>query len=572
MAGKANLFDDLVPAKEVPGAGKHVGPIGDLPEHENIFDDLVPAKTKQAPKDRYVPMGFGGVLTEKGYQPGMQEVGEIAVGAAKNLPGSAAKFAHDFAQVIVHPIDTATTLVELGNGIIQQFIPGEHPDEKKAKAVGEFFVKRYGSIKGIKNTMKTDPVGFAADVSTIAMPLGLIARAPVALGRTSRITNVAEKTGRGIEAAGRAIDPVMLTAKGVKAAAPVAGKVLSEFLGLTSGVGGKAIDLAWKSGKRGGAASAKFLEHLRDKGNVRTLIDEAFSAMDAMRTKRRNDYVAGMAGVKADNTVLNFRSIDDAIRDVQEIGHFKGQNINPKAGAAWEEILEAIGNWKQLDPSEFHTAAGLDALKQKVGNIAKGYDYGTPGRVVVDAVYHKIKDVINEQAPIYAEIMQKYEQASKELDDISRTLSANPKASVDTMLRKLQSTMRDNVNTTYGRRMELAEQLEKAGGKTLLPGLAGEQLATWTPRGLQRTMASGTALAGAGGMVPGAAAALPGIANPWWLAAVPAQMPRVIGEAAHLAGRGASAGSRALEMLGPTRSRAAALALYNAGRAKNQGN
>lgn len=51
--------------------------------------------------------------------------------------------------------------------------------------------------------------------------------------------------------------------------------------------------------------------------------------------------------------------------------------------------------------------------------------------------------------------MKNYENASNLIREIEKTLSLNPKASIDTALRKLQSVMRDNVNTNYGKRGDL---------------------------------------------------------------------------------------------------------------------
>jgi hypothetical protein len=52
-------------------------------------------------------------------------------------------------------------------------------------------------------------------------------------------------------------------------------------------------------------------------------------------------------------------------------------------------------------------------------------------------------------------------------------------------MRKLQSLMRNNANTNYGNRLDLAGRLEASGGREIMPALAGQALNTWTPRGLQ---------------------------------------------------------------------------------------
>ena len=94
-------------------------------------------------------------------------------------------------------------------------------------------------------------------------------------------------------------------------------------------------------------------------------------------------------------------------------------------------------------------------------------------------------------------------------------------------MRKLQSLMRNNVQTNYGNRLNLATALENQGGVELMPALSGQALNSWTPR----------SLAAQGG---GLATALMSMSNPATLAALPLQSPRLVGSLAYGAGRLAS--------------------------------
>ncbi len=87
--------------------------------------------------------------------------------------------------------------------------------------------------------------------------------------------------------------------------------------------------------------------------------------------------------------------------------------------------------------------------------------------------------------------MKGYEEASNQIKEIERTLSLNPNATIDTSLRKLQSVLRDNVNTSYGRRGELAEYLMNVGAPNLMERLAGQSLKSPFARGLGRLIAQG---------------------------------------------------------------------------------
>ena len=119
--------------------------------------------------------------------------------------------------------------------------------------------------------------------------------------------------------------------------------------------------------------------------------------------------------------------------------------------------------------------------------------------------------------------MKAYETASETIKELERTLSLNKNASIDTSLRKLQSILRNNAYTNYGRRQVLAEMLVDAGATSLMERLAGQTLNTLKPRGLESAVAGGIA---AGGII-----------EPNILYALPFKSPRIMGEVAHKIGQ-----------------------------------
>ena len=334
--------------------------------------------------------------------------------------------------------------------------------------------------------------------------------------------------------AGRTLNPVdaaALVAKG-------AGKGTAALVGeLGTGTGARSLETAAQAGYEGGEAGKAFRENLRGNEPMETTVDAAKAALQKLRTERSAAYKSGMAGVVSDPAVLDFDKIDQAHRNVVNVKNFKGQNLSPETADIRAKLGTAIEDWRALPPDEFHTAEGMDALKQKIGDIRDATDYGTPSRRVADEIYNGVRGTIVEQAPQYAKVMKGYEEATKQIKEIERTLSLNPNATVDTSLRKLQSVLRDNVNTSYGRRGELAEYLMNAGAPNLMERLAGQSLKAPFARGLGRLIAQG--------IVHGTAA-LAGHAalGPLGLVTAPAQLatmsPRLMGEAAHLAGRAAS--------------------------------
>lgn len=310
------------------------------------------------------------------------------------------------------------------------------------------------------------------------------------------------------------------------------GSGLSEVLGVTTGAGGEAIRQAGRAGMEGGKRAEQFTENMRGRAEMADALDAAKANLQAMREAKSAEYRAGMVDIRGDKQVLDFADIDKAINDAAGVTQYKGQVKNIKAEQVRAEIADAVNEWRSLDPAEYHTPEGFDALKQKIGAIQEKIPFeDRTSRKVAGDVYNAIKGAITKQAKAYSDVMRDYHQAESDIQEIERALSLGKKASVDTAMRKLQSLTRNNVNTNYGNRLALAEQLQQAGGQDFLPALSGQALSAWAPRGISSLAAQGVGAAGIGAGVsgvPGALAAVPILAS---------QSPRLVGEAALKAGQ-----------------------------------
>jgi hypothetical protein len=214
-----------------------------------------------------------------------------------------------------------------------------------------------------------------------------------------------------------------------------------------------------------------------------------------------------MIPVKGDKTVLDWGNVDKSIQDMENVATYKGQVIAPKTEKIRAEIKDVINHWKGLDPAEYHTPEGFDALKQQIGELRDLTQEGTPDRVVANQAYNAVKDTIVNQSPGYAKVMEGYSSASKLINEIQKSLSLGEKATADTALRKLQAVMRNNVQTNYGRRTDLARMLAANGAPQLMEKLAGQALSSPMPRGLARLVAGGVeAIPAAAGIAKGSAA------------------------------------------------------------------
>lgn len=444
--------------------------------------------------------------------------------AVTNVPHSAAEFAKNTVQPFLHPIDTATSIKNLGLGVLEKTgIVSGNEHEKYADAVGKFYADRYGGIENAKRAFATDPVGVAGDLSMLLTGGGSAA---------ARLPGVAGSIGEAASAVGRSIDPL----RAVAGAGAVAGRTAAEIAGVTTGAGGLPVRTAAQAGLEGGQAGQAFRENMRGAAPLADAVTEARGAVDQIRQERGNAYRQRMAAIGADKTIMSWNDVDTALVDMDKVATYKGQSLSPSTEAMRDRINSAIGTWKNLRASEFWTPEGFDALKRQIGDIRDSSQPHTRERLVADQAYNAIKKTIVDQAPAYARTMQGYENASRMIKEIESTLSLKPNANIDTSLRKLQSTLRDNVNTSFGRRTELAEFLTRAGAPLLMQRLAGQALHAWMPRGLARlaTVETLPAIAGAvGAGAPGAALAAAGT--------LPMMSPRLVGEVAHGVGRAARA-------------------------------
>lgn len=477
-----------------------------------------------------VEQDFGGKkiksLDRKSYAE--MSAGQVASEAVKNVPKSFANLIGGVAEAVTSPLQTAQTVLDIGAGALQAATPkpiadfinslDTNPEAAQraanlASAVGGQYKDRYGSVEGIKKAIATDPVGVASDLSAILGIGGAVT--PGRVGAT--LTKAADIT-----------NPLSVAAKGGKAAISFAGeKIAAPTLGLTTGVGTEPIKEAFKAGVKGGKAAEDFTANLRGKAEMTDVLDAAKQNLSAMAKQRQDMYKANMANIKADKSVLTFDGIDKAIEGAVNKVTYKGQVTKPAAAGKLGEVSSIIDDWKNLDPAAFHTPEGLDALKQKVGDVLESIPYESKAaRSAVGDVYHAIKNEIQSQAPTYSKTMQAYSEATELIREIERALSLGKKASIDTQMRKLQSIMRNNVSTNYGQRAKLVQQLEQAGGIPMRSALAGQALSDIAPRGIQRaTTIPEMLMMGSMFGAPGAAASLV------------TSSPRVMGEAAYGAGR-----------------------------------
>tara|TARA_R110000803_G_C11981341_1_gene320801 strand:+ start:1371 stop:3080 length:1710 start_codon:yes stop_codon:yes gene_type:complete len=463
--------------------------------------------------------------------------GEVGAQAIQNVPDSGKQYFQNMWQAVSSPIETGGTLYDIADGAVRLMVPGgDSPNEAKAKAVGDFFSERYGTTSGFKNAVATDPVGVMGDFATVLTGGGFAAaRAP---GLAGKVANVARQ-------AGNAIEPVNLAVKGVqglgkipgvvpaiKKAGEVAGTGAGAIAGSLTGVGTEATRIAAQAGYKGGEAGKAWRAAIKGEIPWQGLVDDATAAVRKMHDAKGAAYRTSREAWGESTTPIAFQPINDAFNKIVGRGKFEGVDINPSVTGYVEELAKVVEEWGGMDPSKFHTPLGLDALKQRIGDVLNKVPFENKNaRGVVGEVYHAVKAEIVKKAPEYAKAMREYENASELIRNIEGSFKLNKKnANLDSSVRALTSTLRNNVNTNYGARVNQAKMLEEAGAPNLMEKLAGASSSSFMPRGIQGAGSAAAGLTMGANIVSGAT-------NPLSLLLLGATSPRLVGEAAHSGGR-----------------------------------
>ena len=197
--------------------------------YKNAPDDITPravydraAKEFSGKKIANVDGGRSGAAA----QPD-RTVGQYLEETVSNIPGSAATMAGGMYEAITNPIQTAKGLglaayggvrnvaeATLPKGAFEAIKSVENPAVaqqavKVANAIGGIYKDRYGSVNQLLDTIRTDPVGAAADLSIIfSGGAAATTKLPVvsgALGKAGRVLDpIGALTGKVIETGARA--------------------------------------------------------------------------------------------------------------------------------------------------------------------------------------------------------------------------------------------------------------------------------------------------------------------------------------------------------------------------------
>lgn len=447
-----------------------------------------------------------------------QEPLQYAKKAISNVPESGFQLLKGLAETLRHPVQTASTLADtVYGGTVGKL--ANVPEEKTYDAFKAAIGNRYGGKDQLANTLMADPVGFLADLSTLAGGGGALLKGASAIPKLAPLATV----GEALAKTGQVVDPINMLIKAGGAAAPKVGELAAQILGKTTGAGPEAIRKAFAGGE-------DFTDAMRGNTSATKIVNEARSAVEDLKQQRRDNYtqqlnqIAGSSEVLDLNPVLrewdNQRRKFNIRRDASgDLVFDHKTKLDRSAWGNFEEIDDLMKQWSADRTAR--SPLDFDTLKQRLD------DYFTPNgnmQVALTSTRKAVKQQILDKVPEYANLTKSYQEASDLLDEINHTLSTN--AQPDTLLRKLISTNREG----FEMRRDLLNQFDNKAGSSLGSMAAGYQMQQALPKGLVAPLIGGGASAGfAYGHNPWASS-LAGL-----LAA--SSSPRIVGEAANFAGK-----------------------------------
>jgi hypothetical protein len=330
--------------------------------------------------------------------------------------------------------------------------------------------------------------------------------------------------------------------------------------------GGETVRDMARAGLEGGEKKAQAIRFLNGDAPLEEIVANARTGLAGLKKADSAAYTTAMAPLLADTTVLDYQPIVNAVRGVTNSGiNVHGHVENPSSVMMANKLAPIFKEWSgqpyvqnaipqpAYPASQAHTLAGLDSLKKRVYQEYKKAPIGSPERDVGKQAYKAVRGTLGEQVPAYGDVMEMSQNAIKRRKGLEKELSLTENAHDGTTLRKVLSIPRNNANTNYGNRVEMAKLLEENGANNLMTQLNAAALNSYKPRGLGGLTGTGTV----GGLAFALTGGNPAVAATT-AALLAAQSPKLMGKAAMATGTTARRAERFLSTPNTKRAIAAA--------------
>lgn len=206
-----------------------------LPSPSTPQPSGLPAGFQMSQQQATLPAGFQMAGEEPEFDPETAEWGDVLREAGKNLPSSVLQLGKDMVTPWLSPVESAQGLYNVVAGAFQKVVPGEQGKEQYADLLVDYYKDRYGSIKGFKNALAKDPAGVLSDGASILIPGGQAVRGlgtAAKIKQLTRLSQMAQKAGKGITRLGTAMDPLGGAAEAVGQVLGKAGVLLDKGRGV----------------------------------------------------------------------------------------------------------------------------------------------------------------------------------------------------------------------------------------------------------------------------------------------------------------------------------------------------
>jgi hypothetical protein len=401
---------------------------------------------------------------------------QVNEGVAKNFLPSLAGTGQAIWNSVTHPIKTAQTIGQLGEGVLSQGAGAlgvqQDPAQKAqaealAKAVENHYATAYGSVKGFKKALATDPTGIMMDASTALGGAGLGAKV-AGMGKVAGMLGTASEL----------TDPVSLAVKAAQVPVKMAAPIVRGASSMAAGVPGSALKLAAAAGGNSDpAVRAAYSRFVTGQGDATEFAQAAQGAMKNIRDDASADYLKGRGALA--KTQPSFQPIDDALAKARAKTRMGGVYVGQfkQANAALDEAQSIIDGWKTSPDPNYRTLDGVDNLKQAIWDVADSYPAGSTANSQVMGVYHGIRNALVDADPEYAALMEKYQIGKKNIDDLTKTLGLGGKTAASSTLVKNLTALK----TSNGQNL-----LQQLIGRDPTVGamLAGSALHPWHRGGI----------------------------------------------------------------------------------------
>lgn len=381
-------------------------------KHPGQYDDLDDAEVGRRVKAKFpgayddfadaTPDKTAGGLRTPGSAQGILDYTEDTL---KNVPGSAAKLAGNMYQAVRHPLDTVSNLGKVAIGTLQNMTPGYvTPDRpgysKEANAAGGALKQRYGSPSAIAETIRTDPVGAAADASVVAGGVSGLARGA---GMAAKVANLprAASTANTVADVARTVsdvaNPLTVPLKAAGGAAKGIAKPLVK----------SALRLPGKTERYGATPATAALEETS--GITPTAVRESAT----QRLAALNDELKALARASGDQADLT-AARQVVAREIAEVERANGsaadllpmqKQLNEAQPGFGGAVTPSGDVAAKQDPLQFL------AMKRQFGDDFTKFDAAVPlkdsTRQVGNKAYHQLSTEFNRAVPGAQPVNQK---------------------------------------------------------------------------------------------------------------------------------------------------------------------